>query len=233
MSVRSPISVAVARFEDLVALGLDALLSEEPSVSVVARDIPVERLGAMIRAHGPQVLILNAAALPELAGVRALRLKHPGTRLILVGGSLSNAEAAQVLAFGASACLASDTQTRDVCNAIHLASRGLQVMPLRSDASGGQANDGLLTPREGDVLVLLRQGHSNAQIALALQIGVETVRTHARSVYRKLGVASRRALIALPAPPPAPAAQATAVPDAPPTRRRSTVGAHVRRPRHS
>ena len=54
----------------------------------------------------------------------------------------------------------------------------------------------LLTKREGEVLPLLQQGRSNAQIALALQVGVETVRTHARNIYRKLGVASRRELAA-------------------------------------
>jgi DNA-binding CsgD family transcriptional regulator len=52
----------------------------------------------------------------------------------------------------------------------------------------------LLTKREGEVLPLLQQGRSNAQIALALQVGVETVRTHARNIYRKLGVSSRREL---------------------------------------
>ncbi len=45
---------------------------------------------------------------------------------------------------------------------------------------------------------MLQQGSSNAQIALALQVGVETIRTHARNIYRKLGVASRRELVALP-----------------------------------
>jgi len=228
MSVRTPITVAVARFEDLIALGLNALLSGDPSVSVVARDIPVERIGAVVRARGPQVLILDAAALPDLAGVRTLRLRHPGTRLILVGGRLSHAEAAQVLAFGASACLASDTQARDVRNAIHLASRGLQVMPPRSDASGGQATDGLLTSREGDVLLLLQQGRSNAQIALALQIGVETVRSHARNIYRKLGISSRRALFASPAPSAEPPAAAVARP----ARRRAAAKAVTRRPLH-
>jgi DNA-binding CsgD family transcriptional regulator len=52
----------------------------------------------------------------------------------------------------------------------------------------------LLTQREAEVLPLLQVGRSNAQIALALQVGVETVRTHARSIYRKLGVSSRREL---------------------------------------
>ena len=75
------------------------------------------------------------------------------------------------------------TQARDVRNTIHLASRGLQVTPLAAnDSSDVPARDPLLTPREGDVLLLLRQGHGNAQIALELHIGVETcARTHATS----------------------------------------------------
>ena len=52
----------------------------------------------------------------------------------------------------------------------------------------------LLTPREADVLELLQLGRSNAEIALALSVGIETVRTHARSIYRKLGVRTRREL---------------------------------------
>ncbi|HWI09255.1 MAG TPA: helix-turn-helix transcriptional regulator, partial [Solirubrobacteraceae bacterium] len=55
----------------------------------------------------------------------------------------------------------------------------------------------LLTPREADVLELLQEGLTNAQIAHTLSIGVETVRTHARNIYRKLGVASRRDLATL------------------------------------
>jgi DNA-binding NarL/FixJ family response regulator len=120
---------------------------------------------------------------------------------VLLGDAVSIAESAQMLAFGASACLAKDTQARDVRHAIHLASRGLQVMPRGADRdTATDVRSSLLTHREGDVLALLRDGRSNAQIALALQIGIETVRTHARSIFRKLGVSSRRALLALPPP---------------------------------
>ena len=52
----------------------------------------------------------------------------------------------------------------------------------------------LLTQREADVLELLQQGASNAEIAAKLTVGVETVRTHARNIYRKLGVRTRREL---------------------------------------
>jgi len=56
-----------------------------------------------------------------------------------------------------------------------------------------------LTRREVEVLPLLQRGDSNAQIALALGVGVETIRTHARNIYRKLGVRTRRELAAPPA----------------------------------
>jgi len=205
MTARSPITVAIARFEDLLALGLRTLLQGDPSVDIVAADIAPGRLDVVLRAHRPRVLILDVGRLRDLAQVRELSVAHPQTHLVLLGQGLSSAESGQLLAFGASACLAKDTQARDVQNAIHLASRGLQLMPLGAqEPDGPPICDPLLTHREGDVLLLLRQGQSNAQIALALQVGVETVRTHARSIFRKLGVTSRRALIALPAPPPPP-----------------------------
>jgi len=197
MDAHAPITVAIARFEDLLALGLRAALADDPSMSVVAQDIEYDRLGVVLQAHRPDVLILDVDQVVDLALVRELSNEHPETHLILLGDGLSTLESAQLLAFGAGACLGKATQARDVRNAIHLTSRGLQVMPRGASVAGpAHAAGGVLTQREGDVLLLLREDRSNAQIALALQIGVETVRTHARSVYRKLGVPSRRALVA-------------------------------------
>jgi DNA-binding NarL/FixJ family response regulator len=148
------------------------------------------------------VAIIDVGALARLAEVRELSGQHPSTRLVLVATGPSMAECAQLLAFGASACLGSDTQSRDVLNAIHLASRGLQVLPRAASNpdTGSIAGGRLLTRREAEVLPLLQLGRSNAQIAAALQVGVETVRTHARNIYGKLGVSSRRELAAPPAP---------------------------------
>ena len=53
---------------------------------------------------------------------------------------------------------------------------------------------------------MLQRGSSNAEIAVLLHIGVETVRTHVRNIYRKLGVTSRRELAALPSRAPVPRA---------------------------
>jgi DNA-binding NarL/FixJ family response regulator len=172
----------------------------------VAADVEQRRIGVVLRAHGPDVAILDVGALGKLAEVRDLSGRYPATRLVLLASDPSMAECAQLLAFGASACLGRDTQSRDVLNAIHLASRGLQVIPRTgSDPGGGSTAGGrLLTQREAEVLPLLQLGRSNAPIAVTLGVGVETVRTHARNICRKLGVSSRRELAASAAPDPEP-----------------------------
>ncbi len=112
----------------------------------------------------------------------------------MLANNPSAAECRQMLAFGATACLAKSTQARDVLHAIHLASRGLHVLPPAGVDLHEPAGPELLTPREADVLELLQSGRSNGEIAQALHVSVETVRTHARRVYRKLGVRTRREL---------------------------------------
>ncbi len=199
MHTSLPITVAVVHLEDLLARGLRGVIESDVSLEIVADDVERDRVGVILRAHRPRVAILDIDALPNLAEVRQLSRQHPDTRLVLLGTHPTAAECAQLLAFGASACLGKDTQARDVLSAIHLASRGLQLIPRSRDA-GARPSPGLqlLTQREADVLPMLQQGSSNAQIALALHVGVETVRTHARNIYRKLGVSSRRELSALP-----------------------------------
>ena len=196
-----PSTVVLTRFDDLLAGGLRELIKSDPSLAIVADNVEHARISVVLRAHHPDVAILDVGALVKLADVRELSARHPDTRLVLLANALSMVESAQLLAFGASACLSLDTQSRDVLTAIHLASRGLQVIPRESGPSGGSIADGyLLTQREAEVLPLLQQGRSNPQIALALQVGVETVRTHASNIYRKLGDSSRLELVARAAP---------------------------------
>ncbi|PTL58256.1 response regulator transcription factor [Paraconexibacter algicola] len=201
MVARRSITVALARFEDLVARGLRAFVEDDEHLEIVAADVEQHDLDGVLRVHRPRVAIVNFGGLRSPADVRRLHTAHPDTRLVVLANRPGPAEANQMLAFGATACLSKDTQARDVLNAIHLASRGLQVLPR--SAAGGTATAGeqvgpdLLTPREADVLEHLQRGASNAEIALALHVGVETVRTHRRNIYRKLGVRTRRELAGL------------------------------------
>jgi DNA-binding NarL/FixJ family response regulator len=199
MSASNPVTVLIARFEDLVARGLRALIEEDDTLSLVAADIPHELLPAALDRAVPQVAIVNFGSLRSPAEVHEIHSAHPRTRLIVLANHPSPSECNQMLAFGATACLSKETQARDILNAVHLASRGLHVLPKTAREFGLTRMPGpeLLTPREADVLELLRDGRSNAEIAMALHVGIETVRTHARNIYRKLGVRTRRDLATL------------------------------------
>jgi DNA-binding NarL/FixJ family response regulator len=202
MPASQPITLVVAHFEDLFAKGLRVVIDGDPTLEVLAGDVAPDRLDVVLRAHHPHAAILNVDAFAKLARVRELSRQHSATRLVLIATQPTMTTCAQLLAFGASACLGREAQARDVLTAIHLASRGLQLTPWHSDRPGVLAVPGsqLLTRREAEILPMLERGSSNAQIAGTLQVGVETVRTHARNIYRKLGVASRRELATLPPP---------------------------------
>ena len=194
MTGTQPISVLLGRFEDLVAWGLRALIDDDASLELVAFDVPYGSLASALERHRPAVAILEFGSLRSTAEVRSLRGAFPETRLLVLATRPNTSESRQLLAFGAAACLPKSAQARDVVHAIHLASRGLQVLPAWTAEPVHAHGPEPLTVREAEVLELLHDGRSNAEIAAALQISIETVRTHARHVYRKLGVRSRREL---------------------------------------
>jgi NarL family two-component system response regulator LiaR len=200
----SPITIVSARFEDLVAIGLESLISEDPNLELVASGVDLERLEPVLEERKPSVVLLNFGSLPNPAMIYQLHQGHPETRIVVLANRPTAAECNQMLSFGATACISKETQGRDIINAIHLASRGMHVLPRSASATAADPNDrfdlpapDLLTAREADVLELLQRGMTNAQIAHELSIGVETVRTHARNIYSKLGISRRRDLATL------------------------------------
>jgi DNA-binding NarL/FixJ family response regulator len=199
------VTVVVGKFEDLVALGLTQLITGDSNLVLLADGVAPSAMEREIERHQPAVAVVNFGSLASPAQVFHLHQNSPETRLVVLANRPTAAECNQMLSFGATACLSKETQGRDVVHSIHLASRGMHVLP-RSAAAGGTADtlgmkgSDLLTPREADVLELLQDGNTNAQIAQTLSIGMETVRTHARNIYRKLGISSRRDLARLTRP---------------------------------
>jgi DNA-binding NarL/FixJ family response regulator len=194
-------TVVSARFEDLVALALSVLIAEDPNLDLMESDVSVDDLEDAIARHRPQVALLNMGTLRSPSQVFELSQDHPQTAIVVLANRPTAADFNQMLSYGATACLSKETQARDVISAIHLAARGLHVLPEETEVHGGDPVRILgvdqLTPREGEVLEQLQVGATNAEIAERLAIGVETVRTHARKIYRKLGIASRRELARL------------------------------------
>jgi DNA-binding NarL/FixJ family response regulator len=188
------VTVVISSFEDIMLRGLRALIDEDDSLELLDGGVPAERLAGVLAQRQPRVALINFGSLSSAAELRTLHARASGTRLVVLANRPTVAEARQMLAFGATACLAKSSESRDVLHAIHLASRGMHVLPTSDEDAPAPLAGELLTPREAHVLEGLQAGHSNGEIAAALHLSVETVRTHARNIYRKLGVSSRREL---------------------------------------
>jgi DNA-binding NarL/FixJ family response regulator len=201
--MRKPITIVSARFEDLVSIGLQMLISEDTNLLLVKNDVELEDLEDVLDRERPSVVLLNFGSLPNAAWVYQLHQSNPETRIVVLANRPTPAEANQLLSFGATAAISKETQGRDIINSIHLASRGMRVLPRQTGPAGGAESlerfdylpeADILTAREAEVLQLLQEGMTNAEIAHHLSIGIETVRTHARNIYRKLGISTRRDL---------------------------------------
>ena len=193
-------TVVTGNFEDLAAIGLAVTIGEDPALDLLEHDVPMAEIRDALARHQPDVVLLNFGALSEPADLLQLHREFPGTRIVVLANRPTAAECNQMLEFGATGCLSKETAARDIVSAIQLASRGMHVLPRSAAAGGGVERLGergahLLTERETEVLELLQDGCTNSEIGRELGIGLETVRTHARSVFRKLGVASRRDLV--------------------------------------
>ena len=107
---RQPIALAVAQFEDIVNRGLQSLIAGDPHLRLVATDVPQELMETTLERDAPDVAILNFAALTSPAELRELHATFPSVRLMVMANNPSTAECRQMIGFGATACLAKNTE---------------------------------------------------------------------------------------------------------------------------
>lgn len=199
-SSRRPVRVAAANDYDLIVAGVASMLAAYPD-RVEVRDRVL--VGDPIR-HGPIDVVLydtygrrgiaaealgELVALPEVAHVALFSL------------DLSPALIADAQAAGASGVISKSLSGDAVCDAIERIADGEQVVALADEADETDeavrcqldwpGRDDGLSERESQVLVLLAEGLHNKEIATALYLSVETVKTHVRQVLAKLGVRNR------------------------------------------
>lgn len=183
---RAPIRVLVASVRPAERAGLRALLDGEPGIAVVA-----EAATASLSAAGAfevAVVALSPGESPAFA-TEDLGPEFP----VVLLGSWSGLGASS-LAKGPRALLDVDADAGEIAAAVQAAASGLTVFGAGALAALLRQEpqpDGLLTPREHDVLRLLAMGLPNKSIALRLQISEHTAKFHVGSILSKLGAESR------------------------------------------
>jgi DNA-binding NarL/FixJ family response regulator len=196
------IAVVFGHFDALLSLGLQQILSADQSLQIVGTDLDCTALEHTIARDAPRVAVLDEADVVESSLLEDLRAARPAIGIVVLAHRPTVAYAMRLMARGAS-CLAKNVSTADILAAVYSAADGRCVfadgdhLVERSCPATAAAS---LTPREREVLEFLSRGQSHPEIAYALQLGVETIRTHSRHIREKLGVRSKRELIGLQIP---------------------------------
>ncbi|MCW2240447.1 LuxR C-terminal-related transcriptional regulator [Azospirillum canadense] len=176
--------------------GLRHLLAEE-GFTVIAEAASAQALPGA----SADVIVFDATGVPQVGeDVRALRAFHPGSRVVLLAGTISAPLLREALEAGADGCLTADTSSRALAEWLHFTLAGGKAFPrdLAGILAQGLAPSDTkpvagrpLSARERDILHGLLGGHSNKRIANDLGITEATVKVHLKTLLRKINVANR------------------------------------------
>jgi DNA-binding NarL/FixJ family response regulator len=200
------ISVLIADDQDLVREGLRMLLEAEPDLTVVGEAGTGSQALAQARLLDPDVILMDVR-MPQMNGIEATtRLVHTGCRARILMLTTFNLDeyVYHALKAGASGFLLKDASREQLTAAVRAVSAGESLLApaitrrliedfCRGPAPSGTAatTAGSLSERELDVVRLVAQGRSNAEIAAGLYLSEATVKSHVARILAKLGLRDR------------------------------------------
>lgn len=198
---RQSIRVLLADDEQLIRAGLRALIDGEAGIVVVGEAADGAEAVAMVRSLNPDVVCMDVR-MPKVDGIQATRVireRHPDTKVLVLTTFENDDYVHDALSAGAQGLLLKRSAPDSVVHAIQTVHRGDSLLfpdavrRLLAQTGPDPARPGLptLSEREGEVLRLIAQGRSNAEIAATLYVTVETVKTHVANVLAKLQVRDR------------------------------------------
>ena len=208
--VSGTISVVLADDQALMRMGFRMVLEAEEDIAVVGEASDGTSALAQAKALHPDVILMDVR-MPGMNGIEAterIAQECPGTRVLILTTFDLDEYAFAGLRAGASGFLLKDTRPTELAEAIRTVASGEAVVSPRitqrmlemfasslpNSGTPAQASDpriDSLTPREKEILVLMSQGMSNAEIAEHLVVSATTVKTHVGNVLAKLDVRDR------------------------------------------
>ena len=208
--VSGPISVVLADDQALMRMGFRMVLEAEDDINVVGEASDGTAALAQAKALHPDVILMDVR-MPGMNGIEAterIARECPGTRVLILTTFDLDEYAFAGLRAGASGFLLKDTRPTELAEAIRTVASGEAVVSPRitqrmlemfasslpNSGKPAQPSDpriDSLTPREKEILVLISQGMSNAEIADSLVVSATTVKTHVGNVLAKLDVRDR------------------------------------------
>ena len=204
----------IADDQAMVRQGFGALLAAQPDISVIG-DAPDGKVAVAEAARLRPDVVLMDVRMPEMNGLDAARLIlsagfDPPVRVLMLTTFDIDDYVYEALGLGASGFLLKDAPAEELVRAVRVVSAGeallaptvtrrliAEVTMRRSARRTPSPALAALTPREREILELVARGMSNTEIAEALFIAEQTVKTHVSKVFTKLDLRDRAQAVVL------------------------------------
>jgi len=194
----NPIRVALVDDHKIVRRGLSAYFAAQPDIIVVGEASSGEEALQLAESWQVDVIVIDVLMPGGIDGIettRRLKRLLPRTQIIILSGYADDARVIGALRAGAITYVEKDSQPEQLLEAVRGAVQGKAIfeptlMQRILQAQTMKSSD-VLTERESEVLRLLAEGLTNAEIAVRLSVSEETVKTHVAGILRKLGLAHR------------------------------------------
>jgi DNA-binding NarL/FixJ family response regulator len=198
----APITVAIVEDHALVREGLRLLLQTEPGVEVVGEAASPAEAFALVERAAPQVTLVDLT-LGDTDGIpliRGLGVRYPGTRTVAVTMHRDGETVREAFIAGASGYVVKGASRAELIGAVRAVARGERY--VHSAVAGIMVADSLrwlrhgqrLSPREREVIRLVADGRTAADVGRVLGISAHTVRRHIANLSAKLGLGGRAEL---------------------------------------
>ncbi len=192
------IKVLVVDDHVIVRDGLAQVLASASDIELVGTaSNGVEALVAVVE-HMPDVVLMDLS-MPEMDGVEATRhiaADHAGVRVLVLTSFSDQSRIMDALSAGAEGYLLKHSEPQEIVAAIRSVYEGGSPLDPKAarvllESRRTKQVEIALTDREREVLLLVREGLANKQIARRLAISERTVKAHLTSVFQRLGVSDR------------------------------------------
>lgn len=196
------INVLLADDHAMVRQGIRDFLEEDPEIRVIAQAGNGREALQLIRAHAPDVAVLDIR-MPEMTGIeltRQLKAEHPAVRVLILTAYDDEPYIFALLRAGADGYVLKTAQSSDLVRAVKLVYEGKTVLDpeIAPKVVAGLAQARRIEPLSERELAVVRgvaKSWTNRQIGQALSISDRTVQGHLANIFSKLQVNSRTEVV--------------------------------------
>lgn len=194
MTTNAVIKVMIVDDHPLVRVGMSTVVNQQPDMTIaaVAEGGPV--VLELYRRHRPDVVLMDLRLRGD-SGARltsAIRGEFPAARVLVISNYDGDEDIHQALAAGAMGYLFKSVVEDELVDAIREVNAGRRYLPKGVAARLHENKAGVhLTRREDEILDLLGKGLGNRELGQVLGVSEDTIKTHLKSLFRKLDVSDR------------------------------------------